>query len=77
MRITYDSEVDALYIRFIETTVTTEHVAEGIAVDYAEDGRIAGIETLDARRRFGDPEVFRRVVMEDIALGKPTPATQS
>ena len=33
MRITYDSEVDVLYICFIETTVTTEHVAEGIAVD--------------------------------------------
>jgi uncharacterized protein YuzE len=47
MRITYDSEVDALYIRFIETTVTTEHVAEGIAVDYDTDGRIAGIEILD------------------------------
>ncbi|HET6455798.1 MAG TPA: DUF2283 domain-containing protein [Armatimonadota bacterium] len=68
MRITYDSEADALYIRFIETTVTTEHVADGIAVDYAEDGRIAGVEILDARERFGDPEVFRRVVLEDIAL---------
>ena len=34
MKITYDSEVDALYIRFIETEVTSEHVAEGIAVDY-------------------------------------------
>ena len=41
MRITYDSKVDALYIRFIETTVTTEHVAEGIAVDYDSEGRIA------------------------------------
>ncbi len=77
MRITYDIQVDALYIRFVETTVTTEHVAEGIAVDYAEDGRIAGIEILDARRRFGDPEVFRRVLLDDIALGEPTPATQS
>ena len=76
MRITYDAEVDALHIRFIETTVTTEHVAEGIAVDYAGDGRIAGIEILDARKRFGDPEVFRRVVLEDIALAKPTPAVQ-
>ena len=74
MRITYDAEVDALYIRFIETTVTTEHVAEGIAVDYAGDGRIAGIEILNARKRFGDPEVFRRVVLEDIALAKPTSA---
>ena len=71
MRITYDTEVDALYIRFIETSVTTEHIADGIAVDYAEDGRIAGIEILDAHKRFGDPDVFRRVVLEDVALVKP------
>lgn len=50
MRITYDTEVDALYIRFIETTVTTEHVAEGIAVDYTADGKVAGIEILNARK---------------------------
>ncbi len=68
MRITYDKEVDALYIRFIETTVTTQHIAEGIAIDYASDGRVAGIELLDARKRFGDLEIFRRVVLEDIAL---------
>ncbi len=73
MRITYDREVDALYIRFIETTVMTKHVAEGIAVDYAADGRIAGIEVLDARRRFGDEKVFSRVVLEDIAMGIPAP----
>jgi len=76
MRITYDTEVDALYIRFIETTVTTKNVAEGIAVDYAADGRIAGIEILDARKRFGDPQVFRRVVLEDIALAEPAPAAK-
>lgn len=70
MRITYDREADALYIRFIETTVTTDEVAEGIAVDYAADGRIAGIEILDARKRFGDPEVFRRVVLEDISFSE-------
>jgi uncharacterized protein YuzE len=71
MRITYDSEVDALYIYFIETTVTTNAVAEDIAVDYAADGRIAGIEILDAQKRFRDPEVFRRGVLEDVALVKP------
>jgi len=76
MRITYDTEVDALYIRFIETTVTTQHVAEGIAVDYAADGRIAGIEILDARKRFGDPEVFKKVVLEDVALARPAAVAQ-
>jgi uncharacterized protein YuzE len=74
MTISYDSEVDALYIRFIDTTVTTQHLAEGIAVDYAADGRMAGIEILDARKRFGEAEVFRRVVLEDVALVKPAPA---
>jgi uncharacterized protein YuzE len=71
MTISYDSEVDALYIGFIETSVTTKQVAEGIAVDYAADGRLAGIEILDARQRLHDPEVFRRVVLEDVALTRP------
>lgn len=71
MTISYDSQADALYIGFIDTSVTTKHVAEGIAVDYAADGRIAGIEILDARVRLHDPEVFRRVVLEDVALTKP------
>ena len=68
MRITYDREVDALYIRFTETTVTTKHLAEGIAADYDAGGRLAGIEILDAMRRLGDPEVFRQVILEDVAL---------
>ncbi|MCX5813412.1 MAG: DUF2283 domain-containing protein [Proteobacteria bacterium] len=68
MRISYDSKVDALYIRFIETTVTTKHVAEGIVVDYDPDGKIAGIEILDAVKRFGSKDVFKKVTLEDIAL---------
>ena len=74
MTISYDSEADAFYRGFIETTVTTQHLAEGIAVDYAADGRVAGIEILDARKRFGDAEVFRRVVLEDVTLRSPAPA---
>lgn len=68
MRITYDSEVDALYIRFIETTVTTEHVAEGIAVDYDSERRIAGIEILDAAMRVGGKDVFKEITMGALAL---------
>ena len=70
MRITYDREVDALYIRFKETTVTTKHLAEGIAADYDAEGRLAGIEILDAVKRLGDPSVFKQVILEDIALAK-------
>ena len=35
---------------------------------------MAGIEILDALKRFGDAEVFRRVALEDLALGRPAPA---
>ena len=68
MRITYDPEVDALYIRFKEVTVTTKHLTEGISADYDADGNLVGIEILDAIKRLGDRETFRKVVLEDIAL---------
>jgi uncharacterized protein YuzE len=50
MRISYDSDVDALYIRLIDETVevTTRQVSDDVAIDYAPDGAIVGIEVLDA-----------------------------
>ena len=71
MKITYDSAVDALYIRFKETTVTTKHLAEGIAADYDADGLLAGIEILDAVKRLGDPAVFKQVILENVSPTKP------
>lgn len=71
MTITYDREVDALYIRFKDATVTTKHLAEGIAADYDAEGWLAGIEILDATRRLGDPAVFQRVTLENLALSSP------
>ena len=68
MRITYDPQVDALYIRFKETSVTTKHLAEGIAADYDTTGVLAGIEILDAVKRFGDPATLRKVTLEEIGL---------
>ena len=62
MKISYDPEVDALSITFRETTVTTKHLAEGIAADYDSEGRLAGLEILDAQKRFGGGRVFRRRV---------------
>ena len=72
MKISYDPEVDALSITFRETTVTTKHLAEGIAADYDAAGRLAGIEVLDAIRRFGDRETLRQVVLEGV--GAPAAA---
>ena len=69
MKITYDAEVDALYIRFREATVTTKHIGEGLAADYDAEGRLAGIEILDAARRLGGKEVFKQVTLEEVASG--------
>ena len=66
MKISYDAEVDALTITFRETTVTTKHLAEGIAADYDREGRLAGLEILDAKRRFGDDSTFEKVTVEGL-----------
>ena len=52
MKITYDPQADAAYIRFRKGKfqVTTQHLTEDIAIDYAPDGKIVGIEILDAGR---------------------------
>jgi hypothetical protein len=52
MRIMYDAEVDVLYIRFLETTVTTQHVAEGVAIDYAAEGGNFDLHLLAGEARF-------------------------
>ena len=72
MKISYDPEVDALSIIFRDTTVTTQHLAEGIAGEYDAEGRLAGIEILDVVKRFGGQETLRQVVLEGIG---PTMST--
>ena len=67
MKIAYDRKVDALYICFKETTVTTKHLDDGIALDYDEENRLAGIEILDAMKRLDNPETLEQVVFEDSA----------
>jgi YD repeat-containing protein len=66
VKIIYDPKVDALSIIFRETTITTKHLAEGIAADYDAQGRLAGIEILDALKCFGDAETLRQVVLEGV-----------
>ena len=68
MHITYDPTVDALYIKFKETTTTSKPLGDGIAADFDADGKLAGIEILDAAKRLGDKEAFRKITLEDIGL---------
>jgi uncharacterized protein YuzE len=71
MKISYDPEVDAMSITFRETTVTSQRVAEGVALDFDAEGHLAGIEILDAVRRFGNNDTLRQVTLENVGLGEP------
>ena len=72
MKITYDSEVDALSIRFRDGTMTSKHPSEGVALDYDAEGHLTGIEILDAKRLIGNADAFREVVLVDLALNQPS-----
>jgi uncharacterized protein YuzE len=71
MRIRYDAEVDALSISFLETSVTTQELTEGITAEYDASGQLVGLEILDAARRFGDPSALRQIILEGVGPGLP------
>lgn len=49
-KLEYDAAANAAYIRFsTEAVQETEEVSEGIMLDYDRDGRIVGLEVLNAR----------------------------
>ena len=52
MKITYDPRVDAAYIRLKDGQfqVTTHRLTEDVAVNFAADGSVVGIEVLDASK---------------------------
>ena len=65
MKITYDPSIDAMYIAFKRTTVTTEHWTDSIAANYDAEGRLAGIEILDASKVLSDLKSMRRLSYEE------------
>jgi uncharacterized protein YuzE len=49
MNLKYDAEADALYVGFSEARIIeSEEVRPGIVFDYDAEGRVVGIEILDA-----------------------------
>lgn len=71
MKITYDAEVDALSIIFRETAVTTRDLGDGITAEFDGDGKLVGLEILDAVKRLGGADPLRQVVLEGIGLKLP------
>jgi uncharacterized protein YuzE len=59
MKIEYDREVDALYVRIQEKFVAkTVEINEGVNIDFDEGGNLIGIEILDATERYALSDIF-------------------
>lgn len=70
MKIAYDSQVNALYIRFLEGPfeVTTHRLSEDVSINYAPDGRIVGIEVLDASDYIFSPGAERKIEVQNLTV---------
>jgi uncharacterized protein YuzE len=59
MRIEYDREVDALYIRLQQKYVArTVEIEERLNLDLDENGKLIGLEILDATDRYPLADIF-------------------
>jgi len=71
MKIHYDKEVDAAYIRLSDQEPSgVIEVAEGINIDVTDRGEIVGIEILDASKKFPIKSLFTCEYDSELLLGK-------
>jgi len=59
MKISYDPEIDALYIRFLEGKheCRTVRLNDEVALNFGEGEQLVGIEVLDAKEILGSGKV--------------------
>ncbi|MFB2918810.1 MULTISPECIES: DUF2283 domain-containing protein [Aerosakkonema] len=70
MKIHYDPEVDVLYIELLPLapgTAENRELTEDIIADYSPDGKLAGLEILDASQVLG--EQLQEIIVEDASVG--------
>lgn len=59
MKIEYDNQVDAIYIRLQEKYVTrTIEIEDGLNIDLDENGKLIGLEVLNATERYTLTDLF-------------------
>jgi uncharacterized protein YuzE len=59
MKIEYDNQVDAIYIRLQEKYITrTVEIEDGLNIDLDENGKLIGLEVLDATERYALTDLF-------------------
>lgn len=75
MRIEYDSEADALYIKLREADVNDNlDIEEGVTIDLDSNKHIVGLEILDASKKLSLEEIAN-ITIENLPIRKIEPAT--
>jgi len=65
MKVRYDKEVDAMYIYAEQgQSEYSEEIGEGIIVDVSKEGKVVGMEILDASEKFS-PNSFKRMIVKN------------
>ncbi len=63
MKLTYDREADAVYLRLGEARITdSATVAPGVVLDYDEHNNIVGMEMLGVSKRVTDLDTQRMLI---------------
>ena len=68
MKIEYDGQVDALYIRIQEKPVfQTKELEEGVNLDLDKEGKVIGLEIIGAVERYNQKDIFN-IATENLIL---------
>jgi uncharacterized protein YuzE len=70
MRVRADHGADAIYVNLTDRAINdSAEVADGIVVDDDAEGRIVGVEILDASMRTDDPDLLKQFGFELPTVG--------
>lgn len=66
MRITYDSDADAMYIYLDEKVKVdrTKEIDKNVIIDYDKDGNLIGVELLFVKEK--RPELLKQIQVENL-----------
>ncbi len=69
VKLTYDSEIDALYIQLQDaSTVDSVDVEDGVTLDLDASGGVVGVEILDARSHLDSESDWPALILEHVEV---------
>jgi len=63
MKVRYDKKVDAMYIHAEEGEYSvSEEIGEGVIIDISKEGKVMGMEILDASEKFSQ-KALKKIIL--------------